>query len=431
MKKSSKLQVIQPDELCVGIYVHLDLGWMDHPFTFSNFMIKNEDQIKKIRALKLAEIRYDPARSIAVPKFPKTILEAWAPKVKAPAPAAVDPQLRSSRLNQLNKARLECEREFAHHVNSAREANRILVHHPEHAKKIADDLVQEMVGSIITESEVTLHAIASNSSMGNTSHTVSVSVLALMMAKALDMTEADASTLGLAAIFHDAGKAEIQQSRFGVDLHCEAGARITLRAGLSERISNIILQHHEFSDGSGFPMHITEDKIDELARVLIIVNHFDNLCNPSDATEAMTPYEALQHMYVYQAQKFDMTLLKRFIKMLGVYPSGSVVQLSNGSYGIVMTVNPDKPLQPVVMVYAPEVTRETPVVIDLREEATLSITHCINPKKLTQEALNYLQPGKRICYYFMKNDEPGNTPPAAKDSDQPKLDESAINRKAA
>lgn len=402
--KQSTLKSINPDDLCVGIYVHLELGWMDHPFTFSNFMIKNEDQIKKIRALNLKEIRYDPLRSNAKPNFPKTIQENWTPKTTMPKQVTVDSQQRSNRLNQLNKARLECEQTFTKKANSAREAIRVLVHHPEHAKKLAEDIVNEMVSSIITESEVTLHAINNNKSVGNTTHAMSVTALALMLAKSLDIKEEDATTLGLASIFHDAGKAESQQSRFGIDLHCEAGARIALRAGMSNRASNIIAQHHEYSDGSGYPLHITNDKIDALARILIIVNYFDNLCNPSDASKAMTPYEALQHMYVYQAQKFDLTLLKRFIKVLGVYPSGSVVQLSNNDYGIVMSVNPDKPLQPLVMVYAPEVTRETPIVIDLSEETHLTIARCLNPKNLTQEALNYLQPSQRICYYFMPNE---------------------------
>ena len=68
---------VRPEDLRVGLYVHLDLGWMDHPFTFSNFMIKDEDQIKKIRALKLDKIRYDPMRSTVVPDFPKTIETNW------------------------------------------------------------------------------------------------------------------------------------------------------------------------------------------------------------------------------------------------------------------------------------------------------------------------------------------------------------------
>ena len=408
MKQATQSHYITTDDLCIGLYVHLDLGWMDHPFTFSSFLIKNEEQITKIRALNLWQIRYDPLRSTANPQlevskddFPKTIQIAYEPEITTPTPS---PAQQSNRLNQLNSARLHCEKAFAKNANTAREATRILIHHPEHAKKLAENLVDEMVNSIITESDVTLHAISSNGNTANSNHTINVSVLALMLAKSLDIRAEDAVMLGVASIFHDVGKTDNNQNRSYVDLHCEAGARIARHSGLSERISNIIFQHHEYSDGSGYPLHILNDKIDALARILILVNYYDNLCNPENSTEGMTPYEALQHMYVYQAQKFDSALLKHLIKLLGVYPSGSVVQLSNNAYGVVMAINPDKPLQPLVMIYSPEVARETPVVIDLSEDINLTIKHCLNPNKLPQEVFNYLKPSKRINYYFLKEE---------------------------
>ena len=58
---------IEIDQLCVGLYVHLDLGWMDHPFTLSNFKIKDEEQISKIKKTGLKKLRYDPTRSDCEP----------------------------------------------------------------------------------------------------------------------------------------------------------------------------------------------------------------------------------------------------------------------------------------------------------------------------------------------------------------------------
>jgi putative nucleotidyltransferase with HDIG domain len=406
MKQATQSHYITPDDLSIGYYVHLDLGWMDHPFTFSHFLIKNEEQITKIRALNLWQIRYDPLRSTVVPAatkiddFPKTIQIDPAPRAAKPSPTQ-----KSDRLKQLNSLRLNCEKAFSKNANSAREAIRILIHHPEHAKKIAENLVDEMVNSIITESDVTLHAIRSEANTGHSNHSINVSVLALMLAKSLDVQKEEAATLGMASIFHDVGKAENHQNRSYVDLHCEAGERIARHSGLSERTANIIRQHHEYSDGSGYPMHMTNDQIDALARILILVNHYDNLCNPDHSSDGMTPYEALQHMYVYEAKKFDTVLLKRFIKLLGVYPMGSVVQLSSGAYGVVEAINPNKPLQPFVMIYSATVARETPIVIDLSEEITLTIKHCIHPNKLPQEVLNYLKPSKRVNYYILKNEE--------------------------
>lgn len=404
---------IHPDQLCVGLYVHLDLGWMDHPFTFSNFKIKSEEQIKKIRSLHLQQIRYDPLRSDREPLLQQTVPAAWAVKPVVAAvqpPKQQDPQRRSRRLQQLNEIIKNCEQEFAIDANKVRTITHNLSVHPVATRKDAELLVNRMVTSAITEGDVVLHAISGNSSQQeNYVHALNVTVLALMLAKSVDMTVDDVRELGMAAIFHDIGKAEGPMNKSFIDMHCELGARAALQAGLSERISKIIVQHHEYVDGSGYPKHLKEAQIDPLARLLVIANDYENLCNPVNPADAMIPYEALSHMYVTTPQKYDSTLLRLLIKSLGVYPPGSIVQLSNGVYGIVMTVNPLKPLLPLVMIHEPKVSRETPVVIDLSEESDLSIKKCLRPVQLPQDVYDYLRPRKRISYYFMKKppqDEP-------------------------
>lgn len=455
---------ISPDDLCIGIYVHLDLGWMDHPFSFSNFMVNNEEQIRKIRALNLKKIRYDPLRSKVLPKASKpaqpdaavttvalskptppdvtaaiptqpvqpdvtsptaTPSKPTPPDVSAPAIASssfAPPTLlqRAERLKKLNAAVLDSEKSFAKTATASRDAIRILTHNPENSRKIVEQLIDEMVNSAITENNVVLHAISSNNaSLGNFVHPLNVAVLALMLAKSLDMREDAAARLGVAAMFHDAGKEDGPKNKSFVNMHSEAGARVALRLGLSENISKIIAQHHEYRDGSGLPMGLRDNEIDPLARILILTNHFDNLCNPPNPDEAMTPYEALSHMYTSQAQKFDPTLLKLLVKLLGVYPPGSVVQLSNGVYGIVIAVNADMPFLPLVMIYVPEVARETPVIVDLSEEASLRIKACLRPAQLPIDVFCYLKPSKRISYYFLNKSEAYGVNPHVKNAFSP------------
>jgi putative nucleotidyltransferase with HDIG domain len=398
---------VHPDDLRIGLYVHLDLGWMEHPFTFSNFKIKDEEQISKIRELNLKKIRYDPMRSDVVLDFPATI-QTTSGNPGSPPPTTPAPEIQqSNRLKQLNDLILESEHQFAKNSFTAHEAVRNLSTRPEYSRQVAETLVKDMVGSVITESDVVLHAINHNNrSLVSFIHPLNVTVLALMMAKSLDMSEEEAMELGTAAMFHDVGKEEsLQRQSFMDDMHCELGAHITKRAGLSDRVSNLVLQHHEYMDGSGYPKQLRNDEIDPLARILVLVNHYDNLCNTQSPAQAMTPYEALSQMYTTESQKFDSTLLKHLVKSLGVYPPGSVVELSNGNYGIVMSINPDKPLRPLVMLYVPEVARETPVVIDLGQEKEIMLKKCLRPTQLPREVYNYLRPSKRVSYYFIKRDE--------------------------
>lgn len=421
---------ITPDQLCVGLYVHLDLGWMDHPFAFNNFKIKDAKQIEEIRALGLKQIRYDPLRSDCAP-LPEAASAPTPPTpvdAASPPPPAADPALgnttrpdRDERLKQLHGAIRDCEKAYTAAAESVRETTANVLRQPETSRDKAEALVSGMVDSILTEPEIVLHAI-NDIRPGQVApyiHPLNVTVLALMLAKSLDMTAEDARQLGLAAVFHDIGKAEIpdrilmkpepltRAEQALVEQHCEAGARLALQAGLSRRVASLILQHHEHADGSGYPKHLTGDQIDFLARLLVIVNTFDNLCNPVNPATALTPYEALASMFSSQRKKFDPDLLKLFIKSLGVYPPGSIVLLSNDVYGIVISVNPNQPLRPYALLHMPGIPREAPMVVDLREEPTLNIRQCLRPEKLPREVFDYLSPRKRISYYF-------NTDPSQK-----------------
>ena len=78
---------ITPDQLRIGLYVHIDLGWMDHPFTFNNFKIKDEGQIAEIRKLGLKQVRYDPLRSDTEPLPVPTAPDAQTPPAAPTTPA--------------------------------------------------------------------------------------------------------------------------------------------------------------------------------------------------------------------------------------------------------------------------------------------------------------------------------------------------------
>jgi putative nucleotidyltransferase with HDIG domain len=238
------------------------------------------------------------------------------------------------------------------------------------------------------------------------------------LAKSLDMTADDANHLGVGAIFHDVGKSEIPdriskkidpltKAEIGLmQQHATMGAKFATSVSMPAQIVRIIQQHHECMDGSGYPDKLRQEQIDRLARIVAVANLYDNLCNPLDITKAMTPYEALSHMFAHQRNKYDPGILKLLIKSLGVYPPGSLVRLSNDTYGIVVSINPSKPLRPFVMLHAPEVPREAPLLIDLGEQPGLSITHCLQQDQLPKEVIQYLKPALRISYFFDKEKTP-------------------------
>ena len=86
--------------------------------------------------------------------------------------------------------------------------------------------------------------------------------------------------------------------------------------------------------------------------------------------------------------------------MMGIYPPGSVVQLSDDRYAMVMTVNAAHPLKPRVLVYDPAVAPEDAIHLDLEQTPQLGIRRSLKPAQLPTRAVDYLKPRQRIAYFF-------------------------------
>lgn len=136
-------------------------------------------------------------------------------------------------------------------------------------------------------------------------------------------------------------------------------------------------------------------------RIVTIANVYDNLCNHVDPAQSLTPHEALSSMYAHRRAQFDSAIMATMIKSLGVYPPGTIVRLSNEAIGLVMNVNVGKPLRPRVLVYDAEIPKEDAIILDLADESSdISVTGSIRPGLLPKVIFDYLNPRKRVNYYF-------------------------------
>jgi HD-GYP domain-containing protein (c-di-GMP phosphodiesterase class II) len=161
-----------------------------------------------------------------------------------------------------------------------------------------------------------------------------------------------------------------------------------------------IAQHHELTDGSGFPTRVKGENMTMGARILALVNRYDNLCNPSRTAMAMTPHEALSLIFSQFKTRFDSTALSAFIRMMGVYPPGSVVQLIDDRYGMVVSVNSSRPLKPRIIVYEPGVSKHEALILDLEHAPQLGIRRSLKPSALPGAAYDFLAPRQRVSYFF-------------------------------
>lgn len=418
---------ITPDQLRVGLYIHLDISWLEHPFSFNSFKIKSEDQIKTLRALKLKRIRYEPERS-DTPPYP----HAPAPEATAEAPAAApaeagpetlaavltDPILAEKqesieRLRRMREKVTRTEKAFIKAATVMRNINRNLMTRPQESLAEASGLVEQMVQAFLESPDVTLQVMGERSGGEEVYfHALNVSILAMMLAKGMGFDSQEGRLLGLGGLLHDIGlmqvpdrilmktepltHAELNLRR----MHCEYGVEMGQKLGLPPKVLQVIGQHHECMDGTGYPQGLKGDAIAPMARVVALVNHYDKLCNPTDLGKAFTPHEALSQMFAQSRNKFDAKALQVMIHNLGVYPPGTIVRLSNEALALVSSVNPTKPLRPWVVVYDPQVPKDEAIILDLEHEPDVNISKAIRPAQLPAEVYGYLSPRKRITYYF-------------------------------
>jgi HD-GYP domain-containing protein (c-di-GMP phosphodiesterase class II) len=217
--------------------------------------------------------------------------------------------------------------------------------------------------------------------------------------------------IGIGCLFHDIGKVEIPYhivnstktlTRPELNLfkqHCHYGEIIVKKMGLSDDATKIITQHHEYADGSGYPSQLKGSQISKLASVVTIVNTYDNYCNHVDVNQSLSPNEALSVMFSQQKKLFDAAQLNVFIRCLGIYPPGTIVNLSNEMTGMVVSVNSGKPLRPCILVYDATVPKAEAIIIDLLSEPDITVTGSMKPKELPLEIYNYLSPRKRMSYF--------------------------------
>jgi putative nucleotidyltransferase with HDIG domain len=407
---------IDVSQLCIGLHVHVDLPWTRHPFTFSSFKIRSLEQIAVLQSLGVQRIRYSPAKSDGDPLIAHDDHLGFDLPPEPPRhddPALEAKRQRIARLAAQRQRVAACEREFLSSARAMKSINQNIFSLPEHARQEAVALSRSIADSMLMDVDIAINLMKDKLGAEETyHHALNVAVMSMMLAKELKAPPEAMRLLGVAAIFHDAGRMDLPErvtrktdpltkaEAALLQQHVPYGIEIGRKLGLPAEALHVIAQHHEHADGSGYPKGLKGNEISMLARIVAVVNEFDNLCNPVNAARALTPHEALSLLYGQQRAQFEPMVLNTFIRCMGIYPPGTVVVLSNDTLALVTSVNSTKPLKPTVLIYDPAVPRDEAILVDLEEEPGVTIVRTLKPQQLPDEVFDYLSPRRRMAYYF-------------------------------
>lgn len=421
MSKTEKPVRLHVDQLCPGVFISLSERWMDHPFLFNEFRISNENQIEVLRACGIDTVLCYPSRSTAVPRLRAGETQAPAAATPSPPPQPDPVELarieekraRSERVARQREKLARCEKAYGRTAGVIRGVMRRLHSSPRQAAEMAREVVDEAVAAFVGDQDAVLHLIGQKRGEENAYfHALNVMVLSLIMGNAEGLDEAQLQDLGMGALFHDLGKLRVpdailkkgaERTRVEEDfyrLHTVYGEQIGKETGvLSAGALSILRHHHEHVDGGGFPDAIGAAKTSAGARIVAVANRYDNLCNGAESG-GLTPAEALSHMFRKEGKWWDAQLLSGFIKLLGIYPPGSIVQLSNGTVGLVVAGNRADLLRPSVLLYDAAVPRGEANIVDLIDVPDVKIEQAMRRNAVPAEALEYLAPHQQMIYFY-------------------------------
>ena len=194
-------------------------------------------------------------------------------------------------------------------------------------------------------------------------HALACSVWAASFGRHLGLDINELRDLALGGLLFDVGKTLLPEGLLMADeqslqpherdqlhRHVELGLEILQNTpGISPQILEMVATHHERHDGSGYPAGLSGSAIPIGGRILGVVDTYDMLTGARKHVPGLAPHQAVAELYQARGTLFQPELVEQFIQTCGIYPTGSLVELSDGQVGVVTAVHSLKRLRPNIM----------------------------------------------------------------------------------
>lgn len=397
-----KLDVSQLD---IGMYVkELDRPWLQTPFMFQGFKITTDRELQQLRSLCKYVI-------IEVEKHYWFSYQKHHLKQKEHE-AALNQTVISEPINKtLPEAKAlydKADIEIHSILNKVKRAEDIDI-------EPIQETVNGFVKSVVSNPNALLWLTRiKNRDEYTAEHCLRVAIMAIAFGRHLGLSESELSLVGMCGMLHDVGKMVIPDTVLNkpgrltpkeyevMKSHAaEGGNLLEDQSGLDPCVVTVARHHHERLDGKGYPAQLKAEEISLYTRIVSIVDAYDAISSERCYKQATTPAEALKILYDNRDSQFDSDLLQHFILMVGIVPTGSIVELNNGQVGIVLANNPQYKLKPKVLLVRDEQKKpQQERIINLAKNPTsrkgkpLEITQALSNGSFGVDILDYTKPNE-------------------------------------
>lgn len=401
--------MIPVGELQLGMnVVRLDRPWTETDFLLQGFIITEPAMIESIAAQ--CDYVYIEGRSVSENKYSKSA----ASKVKVPVEKQGILLRISSGLNFIKKAddNGTAKKNLRSKGGPPRGKKKIT-----YINKISTELALPAAKAAYTSAKKTVHSIMDGIRLGRmidmnearatvdvivdgilknkdalawltkiknkdeytAEHSLNVSILAATFARHLGHDEQDIKKIALGGLLHDVGKSQIpievlnKEGHFTEEdfnimkEHPLLGRNLLMSMPKQDLASiDIAFCHHERVDGNGYPRKLNDTQIPYFAKVVAVVDTYDAITSNRCYDKGRASMEALDIIYKCKGTQFDAELAIEFIKCIGVYPPGSIVELVSGDVGIVIETHEYHKLRPRILLVLDSNKKERPEkIVDL------------------------------------------------------------------
>ena len=384
-------------DLQIGMYIsELDRPWVETPFLFQKFELRTSEEMEQLKKhctyvyvdTELGpDVAPKPTDKESVVRILK--LEEQDEKIKREVKKIAEaPSRRSQRPAYPDRTPFQRELVRAREVQSqTRVLMRTTIEEVQKGKAINIPLTEKVVDNMVESVIRNPDALVCLSQLKDVSeytalHSIRTCVLALTFGRHLVLSKDELKILGVGALLHDIGMAKLPATILDkpggltveefelMTQHVPWGLEILKQSGgVPPAALEILEQHHERHDGSGYVRKLKGDLIGYVGAICAIVDVYDAITSQRVYRGPVSADDALKRMYEWRHKDFHAELVEEFIKCMGIYPIGSLVELSTGGVGVVITINRARRLKPkvVLLLTANKKPLSRKVITDLAE----------------------------------------------------------------